>query len=80
MSIVITGEFTPRPATSYAELWGLDAECRNDMVKLNNWCNMGKIPGAFKGPDGSWWVNPLKMLAWSDGKPEGQRLHREDAS
>ena len=79
-SIVITGEFTPQPATNFAQLWGLDADDRNDIEKLNNWCRMGKIPGGFKGPDGKWWVNPLEMLTWNDGKSERQRLHREDSA
>jgi hypothetical protein len=59
---------------------GLDPNKTGDVKTMNNWCLLKKVPGAFHGPDGAWWVNPILMLKWGedDGITERNRLHREE--
>lgn len=60
----------PRPVAEYAALWGTSSE------QARRWAQLGKIPGAFKGPDGSWWVNPLQLIGWApDETAEGSGQH-----
>lgn len=45
-----------RPISAYADLWGKD--CKT----LNQWCQKGWVPGAYKHPCGEWWVKPLDLI------------------
>lgn len=79
-NVVLGIDMVAQPVKNLMPRWGLDPGDRNDQAKVNTWCLTGKVPGAFKGPDGTWWVNPILMLRWGeeDGVPEGQRLHRKE--
>ena len=68
--VVLQIDPTPRPVSTYAELWGKDPKT------LNAWCVKGWIPGAFKHPSGEWFVNPLALINWSNDAPP----HPEPAS
>ena len=50
---------SPRPVSTYAELWGKEAKT------LNGWCAKGWVPGSFKHPSGEWFVNPIALINFS---------------
>lgn len=49
-------DLTPRPIRCYADLWD------RDIKTLNQWCQKGWVPGAYKHDSGEWWVKPIDLL------------------
>ena len=64
--IIITFDPTPRPVSSYAELWGKDPKT------LNAWCAKGWVPGAYRHPSGQWFVRPLELIGFEPAMAEPQ--------
>lgn len=65
-------DLIPGPVSAYCDRWG------KDIKTLNQWCQKGWIPGAYKHPCGEWWVRPIDLLgldisglSLSDGKTSG---------
>lgn len=69
---VIQADLTPRPVSSYQELWGRDKDT------LNAWCKKGWVPGAFKHGSGEWWVRPLELIQWEPSEPGSDEPARID--
>ena len=90
----ITTDMTPRPAVFYAATWCPGTEPDLARERICDWCRRGKVPGAYKGPDGAWWVKPLVLINWElpgeeeasgqttksegDGLRRDRRAQRED--
>jgi len=85
VTIIVQTDPMPRPVAAYAEMWGKTIEA------INRWCRDGKVPGAFRGPDGAWWVKPLLLWNWTpsevddeeregsrDGGPDREGLVRQE--
>lgn len=77
MEIVFdVGGLIPRPVASYSDLWG------RDRITLNQWCQKGWVPGAYKHESGEWWVRPLDLMGLDvesiREKEQGQRDGRKD--
>ena len=70
LAVDITADLAPRPAAWYSDKWCPDLDPEDAHERIRNWCSRGKIPGAFHGPDGKWWVQPLLLLNWEPAVEE----------
>lgn len=54
--VVDASSLIAQPVANYASLWG------RDRITLNQWCQKGWVPGAYKHGSGEWWVHPLDLI------------------